>query len=522
MFSKPPREASDRLHETCRTQQAGGPHETCRARQAGGPHETRIRRRSLTAVSVTLIVALAALPTATAFASAGPALPGGGAGTAKRPTLSLRQLTAPGELLSAGEFQKLLSTLPLNDLSAVQLAKYLAALEGVSVLAQLKLGLLSHEELGVAGLEESLRKAVEQLGPSAKLGELAEVENLLPALETALEGKLGGLLSVLLGALDAEAGLESALGSLSLEQLVGTLLKSTSPHEQLAGELSGLAGGLFAELSAEHKLEGLLGSSELTGGFVPKSVEEVAEELQTTPVAVSEELGQTAAQLPASATMLTAPLKDGKLAGIAPAVKGLVTGLLSNLGEAPEGEGEEGGGKGGGEGSGEGSGSGSGSGEGSGSGSGEGGKGSGSGEGKGGSGEGKGTGGSGGPGGSGSGGSSGPTTVLLTMPGTSSTAAAAARQKAGKVSILSHRVRGHLATIVLRVPAAGTATLAGKGVRGARKQAARAERLTLRVSLSRAASASLRHHRRLAVRLNASFHPTNGSSSAAKVTVIFG
>ncbi len=500
MFSKPPREASDRLHETCRTHQAGGPHETCRTQQAGGPHETRIRRRSLTAVSVTLIVALAALPTATAFASAGPALPGGGAGTAKRPTLSLRQLTAPGELLSAGEFQKLLSTLPLNDLSAVQLAKYLAALEGVSVLAQLKLGLLSHEELGVAGLEESLRKAVEQLGPSAKLGELAEVENLLPALETALEGKLGGLLSVLLGALGAEAGLESALGSLSLEQLVGTLLKSTSPHEQLAGELSGLAGGLFAELSAEHKLEGLLGSSELTGGFVPKSVEEVAEELQTTPVAVSEELGQTAAQLPASATMLTAPLKDGKLAGIAPAVKGLVTGLLSNLGEAPEGEGEEGGGKGG---------------EGSGSGSGEGGKGSGSGEGKG-------TGGSGGPGGSGSGGSSGPTTVLFTMPGTSSTAAAAARQKAGKVSIVSHRVRGHLATIVLRVPAAGTATLAGKGVRSASKQAARAERFTLRVSLSRAASASLRHHRRLAVRLSASFHPTSGSSSSVKVTVIFG
>jgi hypothetical protein len=504
MFSKPPREASDRLHETCRTQ------------QAGGPHETRIRRRSLTAVSVTLIVALVALPTATAFASAGPALPSGGAGTAKRPTLSLRQLAAPGELLSAGEFQKLLSTLPLNDLSAVQLAKYLAALEGVSVLAQLKLGLLSHEELGVAGLEESLRKAVEQLGPSAKLGELAEVENLLPALETALEGKLGGLLSVLLGALGAEAGLESALGSLSLEQLVGTLLKSTSPHEQLAGELSGLAGGLFAELSAEHKLEGLLGSSELTGGFVPKSVEEVAEELHTTPVTVSEELGQTAAQLPASATMLTAPLKDGKLAGIAPVVKGLVTGLLSNVGEAPEGEGEEGGGKGGGEGSGEGEG------KGSGSGSGEGGKGSGSGEGKGGSGEGKGTGGSGGPGGSGSGGSSGPTTVLLTMPGTSSTAAAAARQKAGKVSILSHRVRGHLATIVLRVPAAGTATLAGRGVRSASKQAARAERLTLRVSLLRAASASLRHHRRLVVRLSASFHPTSGSSSAVKVTVIFG
>ena len=513
MFSKPPREARRRLHE------------------ARGPFRTRTRGRGLAAVSATLVVALAALPTASALASTGPSLPGGGAGRAKRPSLSVGQLVTPGELLSAGELQTLLSALPLDDLSAAQLAHYLAALEGVSVLAELKLGLLSHEELGVAGLEESLRKAIEQLGPSAKLGELAKVEDILPALKTALEGKLGGLLAALLGELGAETGLESALGSLSLEQLVGSLLKSTTPHEQLAGELSGLTGGLFGELGAEHKLEGLLGGSELTGGFVPKSVEEVAEQLNTTPLAISEELGQTAAQLPKSATMLAAPLKDGKLAGVAPAVKGLVTGVLGDLAEAPEGEGEEGGGKGGsgegtgpggegsGKGSGEGTGSGEGKGSGSGSGSGEGGKGGGgSGEGKGGSGEGKG---SGGEGGTGSGGSSGSTTVLLTIPGTSPTAAAA-KQTAGKVSILSHRVRGHVATIVLRVPDAGTATLAGKGVRGAGKQAARAERLTLRVSLSRTTAASLRHHHRLAVRLNASFHPTSGPSSSATVTVVFG
>jgi hypothetical protein len=423
----------------------------------------------------------------------------------------VRQLVAPGELLSAGELQTLLAGLPLEDLSAVQLAHYLAALEGVSVLAELKLGLLSHEELGVAGLEESLRKAIAQLGPSAKLGELAEVEDILPALETALEGKLGGLLSVLLGALGAETGLESAFGSLSLEQLVGSLLESTTPHEQLAGELSGLAGGLFGELSAEHKLEGLLGGSQLTGSFASKSVSEVAEQLHTTPLAVSEELGQTAAQLPAGATMLTAPLSDGKLAGMAPAVKGLVTGVLSDLGETPEGEGEEGGGKGGGEG--KGSGEGPGEGKGSGPGSGEGGKGSGSGEGKG----------SGGSGGQGSGGSSGSTTVLLTVPGASSpTAATASKQKTGKVSILSHKVHGHVATVVLRVPSAGTVSLAGKGMRSASRQAARAEQLTLHVSLSRVASASLRHHHRLAVRLKASFHPTSGSISSATVTVIFG
>ncbi|MGA2163929.1 MAG: hypothetical protein ABSH36_05610 [Solirubrobacteraceae bacterium] len=460
-----------------------------------------------------MIAVLATLPTTTALASTGPSLPG--AGQAKRPSPSLRQLITPGELLSAGELQKLLSKLPLNDLSSTQLAKYLAGLEGISALGDLKLGLLSHEELGEAGLEESLRKAIEQLGPSAKLGELAEVENFLPALETALEGKLGGLLSVLLGALGAEAGLESALGSLSLEQLVGTLLESTTPHEQLAGELSGLAGGLFGELGAEHKLEGLLGSSELTGGFTPKSVQEVAEELKTTPLAVSEELGQTATQLPASATMLTAPLKDGKLAGIAPAVKGLVTGVLGNLGETPEGEGEEGGGKGG-----SGEGTGSGEGKGSGSGSGEGGKGSGSGEGNGGSGESKGAGGSGG---TGAGGSAGSTTVLFTVPSTSTTPSSApsTKQQMAKVAILGHRVRGDVATVVLRIPSAGTATLAGKGVSGTSKQVARAERLTLRVGLSRAALASLHHHHRLVVKLRASFRSASGSSSSAAATVVF-
>lgn len=486
MFSKPPRKAWERLHD------ARG---TLRTR-------TGTRRRGLAAVSATLIVGLATLPTASALASAGPSLPGG-AGKAHRPGLSVHQLVAPGELLSAGELQTLLSALPLNDLSAAQLAHYLAALEGVSVLAELKLGLLSHEELGVGGLEECLRKAIEQLGPSTKLGELAEVKDFLPALETALEGKLGGLLAVLLGALGAETELKSALGSLSLEQLVGTLLKSTTPHEQLAGELSSLAGGLFGELSAEHKLEGLLGGSELTSGFAAKTVKEVSEELNTTPKAVSEELGQTTSQLPESTTMLTAPLTGGKLAGVAPAIKGLVTGLLGNLGKAAGGGGKEGSGEGS-----KGSGEGTGSGEGKGSGSGEGGKGSGSG-------------GSGGLGGAGSGGSSGSTTVLLTLPGASARGSAAAKQKPGKVSILSHRVRGHIAAIVLRVPSAGTATLSGRGVHSASKQAARAERLTLRASLSHAASASLRHHRRLVVKLHASFHPTGGVSSFATVTVVF-
>ncbi len=468
----------------------------------------RTRRPSAAVLSATLIALLAAMPTATALASAGPS--GSGAGVPRRSAPAVRTLTAPGELLPAGELEKLLSNLPLKDLSAAQLAHYLAELEGISVLAELKLGLLSHKELGAGGLEESLLKAIEQLGPGAKLGELANIKGLLPALEAALEGKLGGLLSVLLGALPgAGSGLESALGSLSLEQLVGSLLSSAKPQEQIADELSSLAGGLFGELGTEGKLKGLLGA-ELTGGFAPKSVREVAEELKSTPAAISKELGQTTSQLPETATMLTAPLTEGKLAGLAPAIKGLALGLLG--GGSPEGEG---GGKGSsGEGSGNGSGSGSG---GSGEGKGSGGAGEGSGSGSGGSG------GQGGPGGTGSGGSTGTTTILLTPPGAPSTQGAAAKGALGKVGVLSHRVRGHLATIVLRVPAAGTVTLAGRGLHTTSRQAAKAERLTLSASLAKATAASLHrgHHHRLPIKLKVSFKPTSGSSSSATVTVTF-
>jgi hypothetical protein len=454
----------------------------------------RLSTRVVAVLSATLIAGLATMPTVSALASAG--------GVGRTPTHSVpatQPLTAPGELLAAGELEKLLSSLALNDLSAAQLAHYLAGLEGVSMLAELKLAPLSHEELGEKGLEESLRKAIEQLGSSATLGELAQANDFLPALDAALESKLGGLLSELLGTLPgAGPGLKGALGTLSLEKLVGSLLKSTGPKEQLATELSGLAGGLFGELESEGQLQGLLGS-ELAGGFAPKSVKEVAEQLNTTPKAVSEELGQNTKQLPETATMLTAPLKTGKLAGLAPAVKGLALGLLGGEGEG------EGGGKGSG---GSGEGSGKGSGEGSGNGSGEG-------KGSGGSG-GSGNGGEGGPGGA-----TGPTAILLTLPGAASAQSTATKRSVGKVRVLSHRVKGRVATIVLQVPAAGTVSIAGRDVRTAGKQAAKAERLTLKVDLAKAAVATLRRRHRMEVELKASFKPTTGAGSSATVTVTF-
>jgi hypothetical protein len=498
--------------------------------------------RAAATLSATLIASLAAMPTASALAGSGFSSgtgTGAVASASSRGSHHIRALTAPGELLPPSQLEKLLSGLPLKDLNATQLAHYLAGLEGIGALATLHHGLLG-KELGAAGLEQGLTEAIEQLklgNSSATLGELANAKEMLPA----LEGKLGGLLKTLLGSLlstEQSESLEHALNTVDLQQLVGSLLSSTTPKEQLATELSTLAGGLFGELGAEDQLESLLGSLP-TGSFAPKSVKEVSEELGTTPKVVSEELGQTTATLPETATMLTAPLTKGKLAGIAPAAKGLALGILGAGSEALEGEGHGRGGEG--EGSGEGKGSGEnngsgenkgsgedkGSGEGNGSGSGEGtGKGTGTGDGSGGSG----SGGLGGPGGTGSGGGGGTTTVLLTLPSTPSSStqsAAAATKRAAlpKVAILSHTVKGSVAAITLRVPSAGTIALAGRDIRTVSRQTAKAERLTLRARLSPAGVASLRSsrgRRRLALKLTASFKPAaGGSGSSAAVTVSF-
>jgi hypothetical protein len=149
-------------------------------------------------------------------------------------------------------------------------------------------------------------------------------------------------------------------------------------------------------------------------------------------------------------------------------------------------------------------------------GTGQGGSGAGAGGSQGGSGEG---------GRGGQGGSTGGTTILFTLPGASSAqgASATTKRELGKVRILSHKVRGHVATIVLQVPAAGRITLAGRGVRTVRSRAAKAERLTLRVSLSKAGVASLHRgrHRRARIKLKASFKPTSGSGSNATAVATF-
>jgi hypothetical protein len=110
----------------------------------------------------------------------------------------------------------------------------------------------------------------------------------------------------------------------------------------------------------------------------------------------------------------------------------------------------------------------------------------------------------------------------MSSPGTSGSGSTA-KGALTKIRILSRRVKGDVASIVLDVPAAGTLVLSGKGVRSVREQADRVERVTVRAVLTKAGAASLRkRHRRLDVKLEVSFAPVSGSRSSTATTVAFG
>jgi hypothetical protein len=448
-----------------------------------------LRRRSAAALFTASVALLVVLPSAAARASAG-------TGGSPRAATTRASTAGSGELLSVSQLDALLAGLPLGDLSAAQLAHQLATLEGVSALAGLHVGLLGGEELGATELEAGLRQGIEGLGASATLGELADTGKLLPEVEAKLDGLLTSLLGSALGVPEKQ-GLSEALANLDLDRLVSALLGSAKEPAQLGG-LSDLADSLMQALGTGG-VEGLLGAP-LTSGFAASTVENAAAELGSAPETVSSELGQTAAQLPATATMLTAPVMGGKLLAIAPAVKGLAIGLLG-------GAGEEGG-----------------------AGKSETGSGSGSGEDK----EGKTTGGNGSgqgaPGagtGGGSGGSAGGLTLVVNLPSAQSAVATTANAvrgtKSRKIAILRAQTKGAVATIVLQAPAAGRLTLRGHGVRSSTRAVASARRVTLKVRLSRDGVASLRRrHTPLKIRLDASFEGAAGASSKATTTLTFG
>jgi hypothetical protein len=383
--------------------------------------------------------------------------------------------------LKSGEVESVLASTPLEDLSAAQLAKPISELSG--------LGILSKN----GSLKQALTETIKELAAKGDtLGQLGESSDVVSELSAQLEEILPEpLLSLLLKGNNLSTLLTSGLGSLSSSQLVEGLLTSASEpeREQLIEQIL---------TAAAPELQTLLGAT-LTGEpFETSNVNELASKLGTTTDGFDEDLESTTAEIPPTAMAVTAPLTDGKALTALEGIDGLHLGLLeSGLEGAGGGAGGSGGAPGGSGGGSNGSGGGS-------------------------------AGGAGGSGGSGTGssGSGTPgTTIILnaaTVPG-AATPRATATTASAKVRIVSHKVKGHTVTLVVQVPAAGTLTISGGGMRSLRRQAAKAERVTLRLVLSKAGAASLRKHRhRLTIKLDASFRPVSGASSSAATTVKVG
>jgi hypothetical protein len=375
--------------------------------------------------------------------------------------------------LSPAEVEQMLSSIPLKDLSTSELSEVLAGHLSGSPTS----GLTGTLERTIDGLAEN-EGTLGELAGSSELA--AELEKQLSELSVTERLGVEGLLG-LLGGAKLSSVLSEALDSLDSRELVGELLQTASEPGQSVGPEQLIEQALSAP--SPEDLEKLL-STTLTGQpFSTGTVEELASQEGTTTETLAEGFAPTAPQTVNETTMaLTAPLSDGKTLGVLNALEGIDVGTLTH--ELPGGSGGSGG---------------------SGGDSG------------------------GGPGGSGgSGGASAPgtptsTTIVNEMTSPSAAAAAAAAKVASaKLEIVSHRVKGDAITLVVRVPAAGKLTIAGKGVKSVGKQAEEAERLTVIVVLKKADVASLHRHHRLDVKLDVSFKPVKGAGSTASTSIKLG
>jgi hypothetical protein len=512
---------------------------------------SRLHRRGISGVtarfaavglSAALLAALAALPAASA--ASGPVAPGvispeGGVAI----DVPVGQLASIASLLPVSDLdltpaalEQMLQTLPgLSGLSGVQktlLQTLLSALPANTTLGGLSESVLSGLGVPLAPVEllEALALAARHPGEVADVvGDLAG--GLSPAQLSELQAVLGALTGALSGSelTQLQTGLEGILGSLGAGKLASILgplegaltgvnlsqlqtflkdLGSFTPAElqqelgELVGaltpsELSEVLGQVFGSLSpaqVQPVLESLLGGL----SFSPTTAGQLASTLGVPLQTLATEVGSDGEDLSPTAGALTAPLgKEGQLMSVLDGLSGLSLGVLdpSHGKESPGSTGAGGSGGAGGVGGSEG------------------------------------RAGSTGSAGTNSGGSSGAgsTTLVVNLPGASAAsggqAAVASRSAArrlAKVKILSHRVRGRVATLVIAVPAAGGLTLAGDGLRPARHRTSGAARVTLEVLLTRAAVASLHnHHDRLKVKLEASFLANGGARSAARSILTF-
>jgi hypothetical protein len=368
-------------------------------------------------------------------------------------------LSASVSALPPLEVKEVFAGIPLEALSAIQLSELISQLPGLSALP-------------AGRLQEALTTAIEALAAQGgTLGQLTSPTELVPRLETQLNQLLTApeLLSLLKGQ-SLTSVLTGALATLEPSQLLGGMLGSAANPEQLIGQVLAAA--------SPGKLETLLGTT-LTGTpFTKTTVGELASQLGTTAQGLAEALNTTSSQLPATAMALTTTLTNGEILGVLNGIGGVSLSLLGPSQEKTPG----------------------------------------------GSGSGSGAGGSGGSG-DGASGTYGGTTLVVNNPALQSTTALGSKTKTtrSKLKIISRKVKGNAVTIIVQVPAAGKLTLAGSGVRSAGAQTDKAERVTLRTTLTKATVASLhKHHRRLKLKLTASFKQVGGPSSSRTTTIAFG
>lgn len=351
---------------------------------------------------------------------------------------------------------------------------------------------LTPEELAqeLAGGAEHPTEVADLIGSLAKSLSPEQLEQLQGVLQPVAEALSSGALSEVQSDLAAILGsigpatlqsilapLEGTLSGASLSQLQDLLkevgsLTPTQLQTLLQELLGGISPAAISEVltralaaltpeQAHEVFEDLL----QTLPFTTTTVGKLAESLGTSAENLATSLGTTAAALPESASTLTAPLKSSRTLALAGGPGGLSMGVL---GAASPGEG-----------------------------------------------------GSGGAGGSGSQSSSVPslTTVVVNVP-TGSSASSKRSTRAKRVKIVSCHRHGRKLVVTVQVSAAGRLTLSGKGVRRVSRAVAKAGRVTLHATLTRAEMALLRkHHRHTKIKIKATFKPKKGPAGVAKRTV---
>jgi hypothetical protein len=92
------------------------------------------------------------------------------------------------------------------------------------------------------------------------------------------------------------------------------------------------------------------------------------------------------------------------------------------------------------------------------------------------------------------------------------------------ITILSHKVTGHTATIRVSVPSAGKLTATGKGLSKATAKTTSAGDLTVKLTLTKGEAALLSRHkaRKLRVKVALQFTPKNGSKLKTSTTLTLG